>query len=331
MSQSLKSLCPPKPPLTEENLPDQTGKVGTPPKRNNRHPSNENQVFLITGASGGIGKELASILYQHNAKVYIAARSENKATTAIASIQKQHPDSKGTLVFLYLNLADLTTISKSSEQFLRQESRLDALWLNAGVMMPPTGSKTTQGYELQLGTNNIGHFLFTKCLHPILKRTATSAPKNSVRVIWVSSSMIDFAPKGVINFENMDYKRGESSSAKYGRSKAGNVLHAVEFARRTEGEGIVSVSLNPGNLATDLQRSAPGWQNYIWTKFIAYPAKFGAYTELFAGLHPDITVEKSEVFIAPWGRLVNARKDLFEPALGRQYWEWTEEQVQSYN
>lgn len=108
-------------------------------------------------------------------------------------------------------------------------------------MVPPAGSKTAQGYELQLGTNNIGHFLLTKLLHPVLKKSAAAAPKNSVRVVWVSSSAIDVAPSGVIDFQNMAYDRDENAWVKYGRSKAGNVLHAVEFARRTEGEGIVSV------------------------------------------------------------------------------------------
>ncbi|KAK8915605.1 putative oxidoreductase [Metarhizium anisopliae] len=305
MSQSLKSLWPPKPPLTEANLPDQTGKVGTspPPSQNTTESL---AVFLVTGASGGVGEQLASILYQHNAKVYLAARSEDKTAAAISSLREQHPQSKGDLVFLPLDLADLSSIAQSAERFLRLESRLDVLWLNAGVMVPPAGSKTAQGYELQLGTNNIGHFLLTKLLHPVLKKSAAAAPKNSVRVVWVSSSAIDLAPSGVIDFQNMAYDRDENAWVKYGRSKAGNVLHAVEFARRTEGEGIVSV------------------------KFMAYPAKFGAYTELFAGLHPDVTVEKSGMFIAPWGRLVNARKDLFDPELGKRYWEWTEEQVKPY-
>jgi NAD(P)-dependent dehydrogenase (short-subunit alcohol dehydrogenase family) len=159
----------------------------------------------------------------------------------MSSIKKNNPDSKGELVFLPLDLADLTTISKSAEQFLAQESRLDVLWLNAGVMVPPKGSKTAQGYELQLGTNNIGHFLFAKLLHPVLKKTAATAPKNSVRVVWVSSSAVDLAPSGVIDFTNMDYKRDERDWSKYARSKSGNVLHAAEFARRTEGEDIVSV------------------------------------------------------------------------------------------
>ena len=107
--------------------------------------------------------------------------------------------------------------------------------------MPPQGSKTVQGYELQLGTNNIGHFLFTKLLRPILAKTASTAPPNSVRVIWVSSMAAQVAPKPAINFENMDYKKDEVAWTKYCRSKAGNVVQAAEFARLTKEEGIVSM------------------------------------------------------------------------------------------
>lgn len=116
-------------------------------------------------------------------------------------------------------------------------------------MAPPDGSTTAQGYELQLGTNNLGHFLLVQYLHSILAQTATRSPKNSVRVIWVSSSAADLAPNPAIDFDNMDYQQNESAIKKYARSKAGNVIHAVEFARRTEGEGILSlVSLNDATL-----------------------------------------------------------------------------------
>jgi NAD(P)-dependent dehydrogenase (short-subunit alcohol dehydrogenase family) len=108
-------------------------------------------------------------------------------------------------------------------------------------MVPPQGSKTAQGYELQLGTNNLAPFLFTHHLLPLLKETAKKAPKNSVRVVWVSSSAATFAPTPPIDFSNMDYKKEEGPWTKYGRSKAGNVLHAVELARRTSGDGIVSL------------------------------------------------------------------------------------------
>ena len=172
----------------------------------------------------------------------MAARSQEKATKAIKEIKDLHPNSKGHVDFLQLDLGDLTTIKKSAEEFLRKEDRLDVLWNNAGVMMPPQGSKTVQGYELQLGTNNLGHFLFTKLLRPILAKTAAAAPPNSVRVIWVASMAAQLAPKPAINFENMDYsKKDEMAWTKYCRSKAGTVLYAAQFARLAKEEGIVSM------------------------------------------------------------------------------------------
>ena len=199
------------------------------------------KVFIVTGSTSGLGRLLIGILYQRNAKVYIAARSETKAYAAIDEIKREHPDSTGELVYLHLDLNDLTTIKASADKFLSKESRLDVLWNNAAVMVPPQGSKSAQGYELQIGTNNLAPFLFTELLRPIMKQTAQTAPKNSVRVVWVSSSAAELAPTPVIDFSNMDYKREEGIWPKYNRSKAGNVLHSVEFARRTKGQGIISL------------------------------------------------------------------------------------------
>lgn len=229
-----------------------------------------------------MGEQLARILYQHNAKVYIAARSETKASKAISQMKSQFPESKGQLVFLHLDLDDLTTIKSSADDFLSKEDRLDVLWNNAGVMVPPQGTTTKQGYEAQLGTNNVAPFLFTKLLHPVLARTAKQAPAHSVRVVWVSSSAAEhFSPHGGIDFDNLDYQKDKTPWFKYGMSKAGNVLHSSEFAKRARGEGIISVvsghtrldfdilllmrpqSLNPGNLKTDLQRHLPSYQNTL--------------------------------------------------------------------
>jgi NAD(P)-dependent dehydrogenase (short-subunit alcohol dehydrogenase family) len=199
------------------------------------------QVFIVTGGSGGIGKELVAILYQRNAKVYMAARSAAKAKASIEEIHRIHCHSTGQILHLHLDLNDLTTIKRSVDEFLAQETRLDVLWNNAGVMFPPTGSKTAQGYELQLGTNNLATFLFTHHLIPIMEKTAKTASKDSVRVVWVSLSAVGMAPKPVIDFSNMDYKKEESTYVKYARSKAGSVLHSAEFARRSAGQGVLSL------------------------------------------------------------------------------------------
>lgn len=195
----------------------------------------------MTGSTSGIGKHLAAILYERNGNVYIAARSTEKAQQTIKELQENFPDSTGKLTYLHLDLSDLSTIKASAENFLQSESRLDVLWNNAGVMAPPQGSKTKQGYELQFGTNNLGPFLFTEFLRPLLVETAKSAPKYSVRVIWVSSSAVEMAPKPAIDFSNMDYKKEEGIWSKYARSKAGNVLHSAEFARRAQGTGVLSL------------------------------------------------------------------------------------------
>jgi NAD(P)-dependent dehydrogenase (short-subunit alcohol dehydrogenase family) len=172
------------------------------------------------------------MLYAKDAKVYIAARSEAKAQKTIDEIKALHPTSAGELAFLKLDLSDLTTVKPSAMEFLAKESRLDVLWNNAGVMVPPQGSKTVQGYELQIGTNNLAPFLFTQLLQPVLLATARIG---EARVVWVSSSAGNIgAPKPAIDFNNMDYKREEGIWDKYGRSKAGNILHCVEFARRSD-------------------------------------------------------------------------------------------------
>lgn len=282
-------MYPPKPEFTESNISDLS-----------------DIVIIVTGGYAGIGKELSQILYGKNAKVYIAARSEEKAKAAIQSIKTAHPQSKGSLEFLHLDLADLTTIKASVEAFLAKESQLHVLFNNAGVMTPPQGSKTAQGYELQLGTNNIGAFLFTKLLTPIIVSTAKQSPPNSVRVVWVSSSAIDFAPKpGGIVLDNLDYHDDKSAGIKYGISKVGNFLHAVEYARRYGNEGgggVVSIALNPGNLTTDLLRHRNWLEKKILTSLITHPPINGAYTELFAGFSEDVTVES--VKTNNWGEFV---------------------------
>lgn len=200
------------------------------------------QVFIVTGASSGVGKELAAILFSHNAKVYAAGRSEEKGNAAIEEIKTRFPSSEGQIIFLYLDLNDLSTIQKSANDFLSKESRLDVLWNNAGVMVPPQGSKTKQGYELQIGTNCLAPFLFTKLLTPTLIATAKTGPPGSVRIIWVSSSMAEnMSPKGGVEMDNLDYKKDKIVWHKYGVSKAGNYLQATEYARRHESDGIVSV------------------------------------------------------------------------------------------
>jgi retinol dehydrogenase 12 len=266
-------------PFTDKSLSDQAGKV-----------------FIVTGATSGVGELLADILYSKNAKVYIAARSADKADQTKQRIQSKRPESTGELVFLPLDLSDLSTTKASADEFLSKESKLNVLFNNAGVMNPPDGSKTKQGYELHMGTNTLAPFLFTKFLTPILKETAKSEPEGSVRVVWVSSSApARFAPKGGVEMDNISYEQSRTSWQRYGISKSGTIIHAAEYARRHKDDGIISVSLDPGNLKTPLYDNTSKLQMAFINLVLKEPV-YGAYTELFAGFSPAVKIKDSGLF-----------------------------------
>jgi len=245
---------PPAPKFTESSLPSLAGKV-----------------YIVTGASAGVGRELARLLYSLNSTVYIAARNAEKSGAAIAWIRDRHPTSTGRLEFLQLDLNDLTGIKASAEAFLAREKRLDVLFNNAGVMTPPQGSLTAQGFDLQLGTNCIAPFLFTKLLTPLLLATAASSDTGSVRVVWVSSSAAHMgAPKGGVDVQALGdgVLAQTGKQQKYAISKGGNVLHAIEFANRYADKGVLSiVSLSPPYLpflTNPLSRSTRAISTRSW-------------------------------------------------------------------
>lgn len=230
-------------------------------------------------------------------------------------------------------------------------------------MTPPNGSKTAQGYELQLGVNNLGPFLLTKLLTPTLARTARIEDPSSVRVAWVSSSAAEAiqVPSGGVDLSNLDYHVDKSPFDKYCVSKAGNYLQGAEFARRHKQDGIVSIPLNPGNLNSDLWRSfGSGAQGFLRT-FVLHPPILGAYTQLFAAFSPQVTIERSGEWgkslplvrrllqlsaddyaypVAPWGRFMKIRQHLLDGSkpvseggkgTAEKFWEWNEEQVRPFS
>lgn len=186
--------------------------------------------------------ELAKILYSKHATVWIAARSEPKIKSTIESITAAQPHSKGAIKHIVVDFNDLTTIKPAIRQFLASETRLDVLWNNAGIMIPPQGTVTKQGYEAQLGVNALSHFLFTKLLTPILSDTAKGQPKGDTRVVWISSSAAaNFAPPGGIDMQDLQYKAEKGQWYKYGTSKAASILYASEFTNKHPSSGIISV------------------------------------------------------------------------------------------
>ncbi|KAM0430104.1 hypothetical protein ACHAPT_006110 [Fusarium lateritium] len=341
-SSTFTQAFPPKPNFTEKDVPNLSGKVSlttllvafyllTP------------QVYIVTGSNTGVGKELARMLYSKNARVYIAARSEEKANRAMEDIKKVAPDSSGSMDFLRLDLADLTTIKASADLFLSKEEKLHVLFNNAGIQSPEPGV-TAQGYESHLGVNSLGTFMFTKLLTPKLIETAKSEPADTVRVIWVSSSGAEIlGEKSVgIHLDNLDYHIEKSEMYKYAISKVGNYLHGVEYGKRHRFDGVVSIPLNPGNLQSDLYRDRTSVLFKLMTKYLMYPPVMGAYTELYAGLSPDITLDKMDKtgnWVIPFGRIHPIRKDLTEATrteeeggngTGLKFWQWSETEVNKY-
>ncbi|KAI1289058.1 short-chain dehydrogenase [Xylaria venustula] len=325
-SSMLTQFIPPKPKFTENNVPDLSGKV-----------------YLVTGSNTGVGKQLVRLLYSKNAKVYVAARSERKANNAIEDIRNSHPSSAGILTFLKIDLNDLSSVKAAAEKFLSMETRLHVLFNNAGVQNTNKGANTAQGYEHHLGINTIAPFLFTKLLTPILANTAQteSSTPGSVRVIWVSSQGAELSGLKSIGLDinNLDYHRDESDLMKYSISKVGNWLHGVEYARRHRSDGIISIPLNPGNLTSDLYRDNTSMGIAVATTLMTYPPVNGAYTQLYAGLSPDITIDKTGSWVIPFGRISEIRKDLQEATrsgteggngTAANFWDWTEEQVKDY-
>lgn len=293
------SFCIPTPELTSANLSNQHGKV-----------------TLITGAYAGVGFQLAKILYEHDATVWLAGRNTEKGHEAIEALQAAYPRSKGTLYFLRLDLSDLATIKPAVSCFLEsnRSGRLDVLVNNAGVMAPPADQSSAQGHELQMATNCLGPYLLTKLLQPTLRQTAVAAPHGSVRVLWAASLGVDvLSPPGGITCDDTHIYSPDPSTAmrNYAASKAGNVFLANQLSRRPEYQNVHHLSFNPGNLLTELQRHG----NRVLLAFLRwsmlYPSQFGAYTELYAGWSGEAgQKERNGKFVRPWGRFGPLRKDV---------------------
>ena len=276
MGVTFSQFLPPKPTLTEANLPSQKGKV-----------------FIVTGGYSGIGLELCTILYQAGGKVYLAGRSQQKAQAAISKIKALPATMPGEIIFLSLSLDDLTTIKPAVEAFTSSEARIDVLFNNAGVSLPPLGSVSPQGYELQMATNCLGHHLLTQLLLPTLRRTAQNAPPAAVRVIWTSSIVVDAtAPNCGMNISDLENPPPDQQ-LNYLNSKVGNWFLASSLAALVGSEGILSVTQNPGNLSTSLLRHAPWILGFV-TAPLLYSARMGAYTELWAGLSSDLKIQDGE-------------------------------------
>lgn len=184
------------------------------------------KVILITGANTGLGKHSALELAQHKpAQIWMTARYAEKGHAAVADIKKQSPPGVS-ISFLELDLASFDSIKRAAKTFLASTSRLDILFLNAGILGHPQGV-TKEGYEIHFGTNHVGHALLLRLLTPQLIQTASDPPGTDVRVISLTSIGYKYGDSKGIQFGALKQTvEGISPIARYIQSKLANLLYA---------------------------------------------------------------------------------------------------------
>ena len=247
-------------PWTLEDVPDQAGRVA-----------------IVTGANSGIGYETARGLAIRRAHVVLACRSVRKGNDAVARILAETPSAHAELI--PLDLSSLESVREFAQTFEAAHDRLDLLVNNAGVMMPPRREETTDGFELQFGTNHLGHFALTMRLMDRLLHTPGS------RVVTVSSTSHRF---GQIDFDDLNWtRRTYKRMASYGQSKLANLLFTLELQRRLEAAPatVTALAAHPGWTGTNLQDESPLLR--FFNPLVSMKPWQGALPTLYAAVAPD--------------------------------------------
>jgi len=238
-------------------------------------------VALVTGGSSGLGQETARALANHGAEVVLTARDVPKGEKVAADIRAATGNDAVSVA--ELELGSLASIRAAAAGLLAKHPRLDLLINNAGVMACPFG-KTADGFELQFGSNHLGHFLFTTLLLPALRRG------KSTRIVNLSSRGHHIAPVDFddLHFERRPYDKWQS----YGQAKTANVLFTVGLERRLAGDGIHAFAVHPGAIMTELGRHLQLEDiQYLQTRSRGMQFKSveqGAATSCFAATAPEL-------------------------------------------
>ncbi len=267
------------------------------------------QNVLITGATSGIGYEAMRVLALRGARVLGTARTLEKAQQAAATVN-------GATLPLACELAEPASVAGCIDAVKRAGVRLDAIICNAGVMAFPE-LRQAHGYELQFFTNHIGHFmLVTGLLEQLTPRG---------RVVVLSSAAHRQAPKGGIQFDNLDGSKGYSAWTAYGQSKFANLLFAKELARRLTGSERTANAVHPGVIRTKLQRHMNPVLSVVFGTFGPIALKSvaeGAATEVYVATRPELAAISGQYFADC--NVATPRSDAADPVLAKKLWDTSE-------
>jgi NAD(P)-dependent dehydrogenase (short-subunit alcohol dehydrogenase family) len=255
-------------------------------------PDQDGRTAIVTGANSGLGLAAARALAAAGADVVLACRNTEKGEAAAGSIRAGAPDVA--VAVEALDLSSLDSIRAFAERFAAERGSLDLLINNAGLMAPPRG-ETADGFELQLGTNHLGHFALTGLLLRKMQE------REDARVVTVSSTAHKI---GRIRFDDLQGERHYGRWRAYSQSKLANVLFARELDRRLReaGSNVKSLAAHPGYAATNLQSAAPPALDRAFlalgNRLLAQSAEMGALPELYAATRPNLV---GGLFIGPDG------------------------------
>jgi NAD(P)-dependent dehydrogenase (short-subunit alcohol dehydrogenase family) len=233
-------------------------------------------VAIVTGSSSGLGYETAKVLADKNATVIVAVRNEVKGNAAVEKIKVENPNAD--IQVMLVDLANLESVHKFAENFKKNFKKLDLLINNAGVMTPPY-TKTKDGFELQFGTNHLGHFALTGLLIDLIKATPNS------RIVNVSSNAHKI---GKLNFDDLNWEtRRYNKFRSYGDSKLANLYFTSELQKRLgkQSSGVIVASAHPGASATELSRHSLFFR--VLSLFVQN-SNMGALPTLYAAVAPDV-------------------------------------------
>jgi len=242
------------------------------------------RVYLVTGANAGIGYATARELAGRGGRVHLGCRSLAKGEAAVAAITAATGNDQVRL--LLLDLADLASVRKAADEFLRLGEPLHVLINNAGVA--GARGRTADGFELHFGINHMGHFALTTALLPLLTESAPA------RIVNVASDA-HYQAKG-IDFEGLRHRtKGITGLPEYAVSKLCNVLFAAELARRQAGTGVSAYSLHPGVVASEIWRRVPWPARQIMTRRML-SIEQGAQTSLYCATSPEVAGESGRYY-----------------------------------